>query len=496
MPLLFVCEDNGLGISVSTPPGWVVRRLGEPCAGQRTSTPTGATWQRRTTLRARRRSTCAGAGDRRSCTWTPSGSWATRAATPRSPTARRVAIAADYVRDPLLGTARLLAAGGILAPDEILARYEAIARAGAGDGGARHRRAAARARRAVMRPARATPTASRGPGRRPRRRRRRRQRAFGGRLPEDEGALTLGRADQPRARRPARTGPEMLVFGEDVARQGRRLRRDARAARAGSVPARVFDTLLDEQSILGLALGARVSGLAADPGDPVPRLPAQRRGPDPRRGRDAAVLLQRASTATRWSCAIAGYGYQKGFGGHFHNDDAVAVLRDIPGLVVASPARPDDAAAMLRTCCRGGLTTARSACSSSRSRSTTPVTCTSQATGSGWRRTHRRSSGPSHVPVGRGRTHGDGDGPDARHLRQRAAHVACGSRAGWRARGIRGAGARPALAGAATGRRHRSREATATGRVLVVDETRRTVASPRVCSPPSSTPGSPARSRG
>ena len=41
---------------------------------------------------------------------------------------------------------------------------------------------------------------------------------------------------------------------------------------------------------------------------------------------------------------IAGYGYQKGFGGHFHNDDAVAVLRDIPGLVIASPARPDDAA--------------------------------------------------------------------------------------------------------------------------------------------------------
>jgi 2-oxoisovalerate dehydrogenase E1 component len=28
---------------------------------------------------------------------------------------------------------------------------------------------------------------------------------------------------------------------------------------------------------------------------------------------------------------IAGYGYQKGFGGHFHNDDAVGVLRDIPG---------------------------------------------------------------------------------------------------------------------------------------------------------------------
>jgi 2-oxoisovalerate dehydrogenase E1 component len=47
---------------------------------------------------------------------------------------------------------------------------------------------------------------------------------------------------------------------------------------------------------------------------------------------------------------VAGYGYQKGFGGHFHNDDAIGVLRDIPGIVIASPGRPDDAAAMLRTC--------------------------------------------------------------------------------------------------------------------------------------------------
>ena len=47
---------------------------------------------------------------------------------------------------------------------------------------------------------------------------------------------------------------------------------------------------------------------------------------------------------------VAGYAYQKGFGGHFHNDNAVGALRDIPGLVIASPSRPDDAAAMLRTC--------------------------------------------------------------------------------------------------------------------------------------------------
>jgi 2-oxoisovalerate dehydrogenase E1 component len=47
---------------------------------------------------------------------------------------------------------------------------------------------------------------------------------------------------------------------------------------------------------------------------------------------------------------IAGYGYQKGFGGHFHNDNSIAAVRDIPGLVIASPARPDDAAAMMRSC--------------------------------------------------------------------------------------------------------------------------------------------------
>jgi 2-oxoisovalerate dehydrogenase E1 component len=47
---------------------------------------------------------------------------------------------------------------------------------------------------------------------------------------------------------------------------------------------------------------------------------------------------------------VAGLAYQKGFGGHFHNDNALGVLRDIPGLVVAVPSRPEDAAPMLRTC--------------------------------------------------------------------------------------------------------------------------------------------------
>ena len=45
---------------------------------------------------------------------------------------------------------------------------------------------------------------------------------------------------------------------------------------------------------------------------------------------------------------IAGLAYQKGFGGHFHNDNSFAVFRDIPGLIVACPSNGEDAAHMLR----------------------------------------------------------------------------------------------------------------------------------------------------
>src|SRR5690554_7322054 len=49
---------------------------------------------------------------------------------------------------------------------------------------------------------------------------------------------------------------------------------------------------------------------------------------------------------------IAGLGYQKGFGGHFHNDNAIAVLRDIPGLLVACPAGPREAVGLLQEALR------------------------------------------------------------------------------------------------------------------------------------------------
>jgi 2-oxoisovalerate dehydrogenase E1 component len=47
---------------------------------------------------------------------------------------------------------------------------------------------------------------------------------------------------------------------------------------------------------------------------------------------------------------LAGLAYQKGFGGHFHNDNSVGGLRDIPGLMLAVPSRGDEAVKILRGC--------------------------------------------------------------------------------------------------------------------------------------------------
>jgi len=140
----------------------------------------------------------------------------------------------------------------------------------------------------------------------------------------------------------------MLVFGEDVARKGG-VYGVTRGLRDAFGPARVFDSLLDEQSILGLALGAALAGLL-----PVPEiqyLAYLHNAADQIRGEAATLSFFSAGQYRNpLVVRIAGLAYQQGFGGHFHNDNAVAALRDIPGLLVACPARPDDAPPMLRSC--------------------------------------------------------------------------------------------------------------------------------------------------
>jgi 2-oxoisovalerate dehydrogenase E1 component len=107
--------------------------------------------------------------------------------------------------------------------------------------------------------------------------------------------------------------------------------------------------LLDEQSILGLALGAGVSGLLPIP--EIQYLAYLHNAEDQLRGEAASLaFFSNGQYHNPMVVRIAGLAYQKGFGGHFHNDNAVGVLRDIPGLVIASPGHPSDAAPMLRAC--------------------------------------------------------------------------------------------------------------------------------------------------
>ena len=119
--------------------------------------------------------------------------------------------------------------------------------------------------------------------------------------------------------------------------------------------ARVFDTLLDEQSILGLALGSGLAGMLPIP--EIQYLAYLHNAEDQLRGEAATLsFFSNGQYRNPMVVRVAGLAYQRGFGGHFHNDNAVAVLRDIPGLVVACPARGDDAAGMLRTCVAAGAT--------------------------------------------------------------------------------------------------------------------------------------------
>jgi 2-oxoisovalerate dehydrogenase E1 component len=347
VPLLLVCEDNGLGISVRTPDGWIA-----------------AAYSGRPALRY----FGADGADPQAC-YAAAVAAAAHVRTTRSPAflhlnvvrflghagsdaeisyRTEADIAADYARDPLLGTARLIVACGLLRPDQVAASYEAI-RAEVrklADKAATHRQLSSRqeviAPLAPRHPDRVAARAAvaAAPGER--------ANAFGGRLPEDGGPLTLADTINRALADALAAHPGMLTFGEDVGRKGgvygvtRGLSRRFGAAR-------VFDTLLDEQSILGLGLGAGMSGLL-----PVPEiqyLAYLHNAEDQLRGE--AASLQFFSTGQYRNplvVRVAGLAYQKGFGGHFHNDNAVGVLRDIPGLVIAVPSRAQDAAAMLRTC--------------------------------------------------------------------------------------------------------------------------------------------------
>jgi 2-oxoisovalerate dehydrogenase E1 component len=333
MPLLFVCEDNGIGISVKTPRGWIAQTYGNrdglryfeadgsDLAATFDAASAAASWvrsHRRPAFLHLRMVRLMG-----------------HAGSDYEPAYRRPAeIAADFDKDPVLCTAKLLIAAGVLTPAEVLERYEAKRANVIEIAAAVAERAQLKSADEVMTPLRTAIDD-----------------AVGVTAPagsEHDGLLTVALAINHALQDILDGYPEAMIFGEDVARKGG-VYGVTRGLLGNAGSARVFDTLLDEQSILGLALGAGVSGLLPIP--EIQYLAYLHNAADQIRGEGATLqFFSNRQYRNPMVVRVAGYGYQKGFGGHFHNDNSIAAIRDIPGIVIASPARPDDAAAMLCTC--------------------------------------------------------------------------------------------------------------------------------------------------
>ncbi len=452
VPLLFVCEDNGLGISVPTPADWIETVYGSrpgldyvSVDGTDPAAVREATAEAARTVRERRRPYLLHLRTVRFLGHAGSDAEIAYRTTTQ--------IADDYDSDPILGTAQALSGAGATG-DELVARYRRL-RSDVDDtvselaGG----RGLASAAEVVA------PLSPRTPDRVA-------DAAAALRTDRDPAPATLAESINAALSDALSADQRVLVFGEDVGRKGgvygvtRGLSR-----RFGQ--ARVFDTLLDEQSILGLGLGAGLAGML-----PVPEiqyLAYLHNAEDQLRGEAASLsYFSQGQYRNPLVVRLAGLAYQRGFGGHFHNDNGVAVLRDIPGVVVACPARADDAPAMLRTCLAAG------AVDGAVSVFLEPIALYHTRDlhddgDDGWLAT----DDGTHAPIGRARTHGDGTdltiltfGNGLRMSLRVARRLAEGGERPIRARVVDLRWLAPLPVDDIV------REANATGRVLVADETR------------------------
>ncbi|RUO63756.1 thiamine pyrophosphate-dependent enzyme [Pseudidiomarina insulisalsae] len=138
----------------------------------------------------------------------------------------------------------------------------------------------------------------------------------------------------------------IVMCGEDIAKKGGVYHVTQHLMEAFG-PNRVLNTVLDEQSILGLAIGMAQQGFIAMP--EIQFLAYVHNAEDQIRGEAATLSFFSDGQYTNpMVIRIAGLAYQKGFGGHFHNDNSFAVFRDIPGVIVLCPSNGHDGALLMR----------------------------------------------------------------------------------------------------------------------------------------------------
>ena len=138
----------------------------------------------------------------------------------------------------------------------------------------------------------------------------------------------------------------IVMCGEDIGKKGGVYNVTSKLSDKFG-PQRIINTLLDEQSILGMAIGLAHNGFLPMP--EIQFLAYVHNAEDQIRGEAATLpFFSNGQFTNPMVIRIAGLAYQRGFGGHFHNDNSFAVFRDIPGLIIACPSNGADAVEMLR----------------------------------------------------------------------------------------------------------------------------------------------------
>lgn len=346
LPLLFVCEDNGIGISTKTPLGWIAVSM-KHRPGVKYFEADGldiydtfvVTQKAAAYVRSRKKPAFlhlkmvrlyGHAGPDVATTYLPKSE-----------------VEQDEASDPLLHSVRLLRDSGALPLERALEIYKQT-----------HKRVDAVSMEAVKRPRLETaehvmasivpPTRECKPSNGVADESR--QSAFGSEVKAQSSPQTMSKLINWALTDLMLEHPEITLMGEDVGRKGG-VYGVTQKLQTRFGPSRVIDSLLDEQSILGLAIGLGHNGFI-----PVPEiqfLAYLHNAEDQLRGEAATLpFFSNGQFTNPMVLRIAGLGYQKGFGGHFHNDNSLAVLRDIPGIIIACPSCGADAAAMLREAIR------------------------------------------------------------------------------------------------------------------------------------------------
>ncbi len=343
LPIVFICEDNGIGISTSTPQGWIAANYQNKaglnyiyCDGlnildtyqkAKQAEHLARTLKKPVFLHVRTVRVLGHAGSDAEFVY------------------RSIAeIEANEQQDPLLHTARILLENNIMTEPQIIALYQGVAT-----------RIAAIANQAASK-AKLTTAADVAASLIP-----------PVRINQYQQLVTDAQRQQLFAHETHNLAKNqhlakllnwalmdlmaehnnIVMCGEDIGKKGGVYNVTSKLFdRFGQN--RVINTLLDEQTILGGAIGFAHNGFL-----PIPEiqfLAYVHNAEDQIRGEAATLsFFSNGQYTNPMVIRIAGLGYQKGFGGHFHNDNSFAVFRDIPGIIIACPSNGADAVEMMRT---------------------------------------------------------------------------------------------------------------------------------------------------